>query len=358
MGNDIWLIGEVGYDITLENVIEKVSNTDKTQPLNVNIHSQGGSVYEGLAIYNYFKGLKQEVNTHSSGLVASIASIFFLAGKNRTINSTDSFLIHLPSNIGMGNAEDLEKTAKELRDIENKLADIYVNETNLTKDEAMDLMKKDEMLNVNFLQEKGFVNNIIEFKAVAKYDTNFNNNMNEQLTEKDAENLFEKFGNKLKEIFNPEDKAPSNKIVQDATGTEIDFPDVPDGTEIVVGDKATVDNKSAEGDYVMPNGDTFKFTNGELTEIMKAKQEAEKSEEVQALEAKVNELTTQNETLTNSLEEKETENTTLTASFETLTNEFTELKNMVTSNFEIDTKEKQPKDEKETKSRTNFKSKL
>ena len=160
--NDLYLIGEVGYEITLTDVINKVNNSDKKKPLNINIHSQGGSVYEGLAIYNYLKSLKQEVNTHSSGLVASIASIFFLAGKNRTINNTDNFLIHLPSGMSMGNAKDFEKTAKELRDIENKLATIYENETNLTKEEALELMKNDEFLNVDFLLEKGFVNDIIK----------------------------------------------------------------------------------------------------------------------------------------------------------------------------------------------------
>ena len=77
MNNDIYLIGEVGWEITLQSVIDLVEKTDKTKPLNVHIHSQGGGVYDGLAVYNYLKGLDQEVHTYSAGLVASIASIIF-----------------------------------------------------------------------------------------------------------------------------------------------------------------------------------------------------------------------------------------------------------------------------------------
>ena len=159
MSNEIFLIGEVGFDITLETVIAQVKKSNQEEPLNVHIHSGGGQVFDGLAIYNYLKTLPQQVNTLSSGLVASIASIIFLAGdrKTRTINKLDNFLIHLPSGGAFGNAEDLEKGAEQLRDIEQKMVGIYVAETDLTAKEALALMKEDKMLDVEFLLEKGVV---------------------------------------------------------------------------------------------------------------------------------------------------------------------------------------------------------
>ena len=349
--NEIFLIGGVGNEVTLKNTIEKVSNSNKNQPLTVNIHSQGGSVFEGLAIYNYLKSLDQEVNTHSSGLVASIASVIFLAGKNRTINSSDNFLIHLPSNISMGNAEDLEKTAKQLREFENKLADIYVNETNVTKEEAMDLMTKDEFLDVEFLKEKGFVNEIIKFQAVATIDNNFNKDMSEQLTKKDAENMFEKFGNSLKNYFNPKETAPDNKIVQDANGIDLDFKNVDAENEVQVGDEAVIDGKKANGDVTMPNGEIWKFENGILNEKVEVKQESELEKLEASLEAQINLVATleaEKLELTNKLEVKEGE-------FKQIETDFTELKNTVTSSFEVDTKTEQPKKELTEKKQSFFK---
>lgn len=343
MTNDIYLIGEVGYEITLNSVIEKVNNSDKSKPLNVNIHSGGGSVYDGLAIYNYLKGLDQEVNTSSSGLVASIASIFFLAGKNRVINNSDSFLIHLPWSGAQGNAIDFEKTAKELRDIENKLSDIYALETGLTKDEALELMNKDEMLDVNFLKDKGFVNSINEFKAVAKLNLTKNEEMSEKLTEEEKQGLFAKFADRLENFFKTEE-APKNKMVQSAADGELNFPDVEEDADPMVGDKATIEGVAADGDIVMPSGQTFKFTNGELMEIIEAAAEEEAPEEnaeLEAANAKVAELQAELDAKNSLVEEKETELAGATAKledFETIKNEFTELKNAMTSDYTPETK--------------------
>lgn len=332
MQNDIYLIGEVGFEITLENVIEQVKATDQTKPLNVNIHSGGGSVYDGLAIYNYFKLLPQEINTISSGLVASIASIIYLAGNKETrkINNLDSFLIHLPSGMDFGNAENLEKTAKELRDIESKLSTIYENETDLTKEEALELMKNDEMLDVNFLKEKGFVSEIIEFKAVATFGNKpIDNSKNEKLKNKKMSELkyskeekgtIAKF---LKSIGFGKSEAPANIIVKTAAQEDLDFYEREEG-EPQVGDLATLNGDDATGEIVGANGVTYVFseTGGVLESIVEAEEEED-------LEAKINALTEENARLTEELsnkvdktelEAKQTELTNLQTKHDGLTN--------------------------------------
>lgn len=346
MSNDIYLIGEVGYEINLQNTIALVDKTDKEQPLNVHIHSQGGSVYDGLAIYNYLKGLPQQVNTISNGLVASIASIIFLAGNKETrkINKIDNFLIHLPMGFSGGNAKDLEKTAKEMRDIESKLAEIYANETSITKEEALELMAKDEMLDVNFLKEKGFVNDIIEFKAVANFNTNNKHKMSDNLTKTEAEGLFAKFEKTLKNIFKGN---VVNKIVQDANGLEIDFVDLEDDSDVVVGERANIEGAPANGEYIMPSGETYFFTDGTLTEIkedLEEEVEVESNEEIDALKA-------ENEKLKSELESLKAEKESFENKIETIEADFKELKNKITSDFENPKKVKKEEVE-ENKSRT------
>ncbi len=325
MDNDIFLIGEIGWEVTLDTVLDQIKNSNQEEPLNVHIHSGGGQVYDGLAIYNHLKSLPQGVNTFSSGLVASIASIIFLAGdsKTRKINRTDSFLIHLPSGGNFGNAEDLEKTAEELRDIEDKLAGIYAAETDLTVKEAMDLMKEEKMVDVEFLLEKGIVSEIIDFKAVAKYDKN-KIDMSEKLTKKDVTNIFTEFYNKhLKPLV----KA-SNKIVQDANGVEIEFINLSENDTPKKDDEATIANAKASGDYVMPSGETYKFENGKLTEIVEADDLAAKLE---ASEGIVATLKTEKEDLEAQLTKKEGE-------FDAINEDFKTLKSTVTSQFDHDDK--------------------
>jgi len=346
MQNDIYLIGEVGYEITLDSVIDMVSKSDKNKPININIHSKGGSVYDGLAIYNYLKGLNQEINTSSIGLVASIASIIYLSGnkKTRKINSTDSFLIHLPSGMNFGNSSDFEKTAKELKDIEVKLSKIYANETNLTEEEALDLMKKDEMLDVNFLKEKGFVSKIIEFNAVANFNNNNNNKTMTKISEEDK-NWFKSLFKKAESKFNLK-----NKIVQDGAGTEIDFYELNDDDIIKVETKARVNGEDADGEYVMPNGDIYKFDLGVLKTITNS--EDVNNEEINALKK-------ENESLKKQIKLDASTKKEYEANLKYLEKDFNNLKSKITSSFEWDGNKKKKEKENETRSfnSSNFKTK-
>lgn len=283
MQNDIYLIGQVGVEITLDNAIKQVNQTDQSKPLNVHIHSVGGSVYEGLAIYNYFKSLPQRVNTISSGLVASSASIIFLAGNKATrkINSSDNFLIHLPSGKSDGNAKDLEKTAKELREIENKLATIYEKETDITKEEALELMQKDEMLDVDFLKEKGFVSEIVDFKAIAHFNDKpkekIENKMKGEYS-KEEQGVIAKF---LKNLGFGKVPDPKNVMINTLEGSKLDFSEVEEDQQPQIGDTAVLINMEGEESTIqIQNKDMYVFEDGKLTDIKKfiEEQEAEDME--------------------------------------------------------------------------------
>lgn len=340
--NDIFLIGEVGFELTLQSVIDLVKETDENEPLNVHISSGGGNVFEGLAIYNFLKGLPQEVNTFTSGIVASIASIIFLAGKNRTITTTDNFLIHLPSGGAFGNAEELEKQAETLRDIEDKLSSIYALETKVTKHQAIELMKKDEFLEVDFLKEKGFITDIIKFKAVATFNKN---TMEKAVTKQDVENIFTKFLNKFK-------NKTENKIIQDADGVDISFNELKTTDTPAEGDKALVDNKKAEGDFLLPDGTTYTFVNGELT-VIKEKD----VETVDILKAEIETLKDEAGTTAQNLSDKDEVIGELNTKITDMKAEVIEMKNEITGKFDYSKKDKKKEEGGEPKSRSLFKDK-
>lgn len=311
MSNDIYLIGEVGYDITLQNVIEKVKSSDQSKPLDVHIHSEGGGLYEGVAIYNYLKGLKQEVNTKAVGLVASIASVIFLAGKKRTAYIQNRILIHNPWNISGGTAQDFENNARDLRQEEQKIADIYVSETSFTKDEALAQMQEDKMFTTSQLLDKGFITELKEFKAVAKLD---NKNMGIEEFSKEEKSGVAKLMNALglgKKTEEPKaviKEEPKNIVVKTADQVDVDFTDREEGSP-EVGDKAFIEGAPAEGEAVlMANGDTYTFKSGELTEIVEAEAEVTEAPADDA-DAKIAALTEENarlkEQLTNKVEKSE-----------------------------------------------------
>lgn len=292
----IFLSGEVGYEITPTILAEKFKEL-KEKDVTIYINSFGGYAFDGIAIYDFLK-LQQKngfhITTVATGVTASASTLFYLAGNkdSRKIHNTTTFLIHKASNSSGGNSDDLERDAQELKALDNKLAEIYEAETNLTKEEALLEMSNEKSVDANWLIEKGFASEIITYEAVASTKRNYNQK-NSNMTESDK-SWFEQKMQAFAKMFGG--NQPNAKLVQDANGTEIDFYELQADAEPKVGDKAKVDGKPAEGDYVMPDGRTFKFTAGELTEIVEAstndaealkQQLADKDAEIESLKQQI-----------------------------------------------------------------------
>lgn len=111
--------------------------------LEVHISSPGGSVSDGLAIYNYLAGLKAKgvtVETYVDGLAASIASVIAMAGDTRYIGKASSLLIHRPWMMACGNAGNLRQAAEDLDKVADQLAGIYADRSGLDLDAVRGIM--------------------------------------------------------------------------------------------------------------------------------------------------------------------------------------------------------------------------
>ena len=117
--------GEFGGEITLNYVKSAVESGDL-----ITLSSPGGSLYEGLAIYDYFKGLNFDT-IELTGFVASAATVAMLGVKNRISTPNARFLIHNPWNMAMGDGTELQKQAIELQNEQNTILDIYASALNI-----------------------------------------------------------------------------------------------------------------------------------------------------------------------------------------------------------------------------------
>lgn len=89
-------IGEINSQNinTLISYINSIENLTPTDTLIININSIGGSVSDGISIYNIIKKLSCNVITHNLGEVSSAAILLYLAGKTRTTADISKFMIH------------------------------------------------------------------------------------------------------------------------------------------------------------------------------------------------------------------------------------------------------------------------
>ncbi|MBN7275512.1 Clp protease ClpP [Ligilactobacillus pobuzihii] len=173
---DIYIDGEVVGEVVTDEWSESETSAagfrdslkgiGDVSTINLHINSPGGSVFEGIAIYNMLKQNKATVNTYVDGLAASIASVIAMSGDTIFMPKNAMMMIHNPYMITMGNASELRKQADSLDQVTNSSVITYLdkagdkldedtlkqlmdNETWLTAQEAVDYGLADEVLEAN-----------------------------------------------------------------------------------------------------------------------------------------------------------------------------------------------------------------
>jgi ATP-dependent Clp endopeptidase proteolytic subunit ClpP len=86
------------YGITAEAFVKELLFLDTLgkSKINVWINSPGGSVTDGMAIYNAILKTKTKVDTHCVGMAASIAGVIFQAGRTRCMMDNSFLMLHNP----------------------------------------------------------------------------------------------------------------------------------------------------------------------------------------------------------------------------------------------------------------------
>jgi ATP-dependent Clp endopeptidase proteolytic subunit ClpP len=178
---EISIYDEIGdYGTSAKNFIEEVKNVSE-RDITLRINSVGGSVFDGLAIYNTLRSHRGYVNIKIEGLAASISTVIAMAGDNIEMSENGFFMIHNPFGQSAGEATDMRKTADLLDKIKSEIIEIYQKKTDLTYDELSNMMDNETWLSSQEAVEFGFVNNITEaMKVAASFDLSKFTNVNEK----------------------------------------------------------------------------------------------------------------------------------------------------------------------------------
>lgn len=109
-----------------KDVQDFLDQLDGVSKINVHINSGGGSVFGGIAIYNILKRHNAEITVYVEGLAASIASVIAMAGDRIIIPANAQMMIHKPSSIAWGNAEEMRKEADVLDGCQKVILNTYM----------------------------------------------------------------------------------------------------------------------------------------------------------------------------------------------------------------------------------------
>jgi len=140
---------------------------DETE-ITVRINSPGGTVSDGLAIYNYLKDHKAHITTVVDGYAASSASVVMMAGDDRHAHKSSFVMVHNPWAMTVGNADDLRHQADVLDEHGSALLDIYKNVTGKDDSALREMMEDETWMRGDAAMENGFATHVIDETAETK----------------------------------------------------------------------------------------------------------------------------------------------------------------------------------------------
>lgn len=138
---EIWIYGDIGESwygdsVAAKDFVQTVAALD-AETITVRLNSYGGSVSDGIAIYNALKRHPATVTVSVDGIAASIASLIAMAGDRIEIAENAMLMIHAPWGSMAGNAVELREYADMLDKWSQAMAASYANKTGRSLDEVM-----------------------------------------------------------------------------------------------------------------------------------------------------------------------------------------------------------------------------
>lgn len=132
--------------------------------IDVHIHSKGGDVFSGIAIYNALRTVEADITIYIDGLAASIAGVIALCGKPLYMNRYARLMLHRVSGGSYGTADQLRQAADLAETLESDLASIISGRIGKPADEVKHLYfdGAEHWISAQQALEMGLIDGIID----------------------------------------------------------------------------------------------------------------------------------------------------------------------------------------------------
>ncbi len=137
---------------------------DPNKDISLYINSPGGSVTDGMAIYDTMQYIKCDVSTICMGMAASMGAFLLAAGakgKRYSLPNAD-IMIHQPSGGAQGQATDIEIHTNHILHTKQKLNEILAKNTGQPLEVIKADTERDNFMTAQQALEYGLIDKVIE----------------------------------------------------------------------------------------------------------------------------------------------------------------------------------------------------
>ena len=160
----------MGVPVTeyVSNVIQAqllfLESTDPKRDVQMFINSPGGSVIDGLGIYDTMQYVAPDVATICTGLAASMGAVLLAAGAKgkRSALFHSHVMIHQPMGGAQGQVSDIEISYKLIKKMQKSLYDILAHHTGQTYAKIEEDCDRDNWMSSLEAKEYGLVDEVLD----------------------------------------------------------------------------------------------------------------------------------------------------------------------------------------------------
>lgn len=141
-----------------------MESTDPKRDVQMFINSPGGSVIDGLGIYDTMQYVAPDVATICTGLAASMGAVLLAAGAQgkRSCLPHSYIMLHQPSGGAQGQVSDIEISYKLIKKMQHSLYDILSKHTGQTYEKVETDCDRDNWMNGEEAKEYGLIDEVLD----------------------------------------------------------------------------------------------------------------------------------------------------------------------------------------------------
>jgi len=140
-----------------------LDSSDPGKDISLYLNSPGGSVYDGLGIYDTMQFITSDVSTICTGMAASMASVLLVAGAKgkRFALKHSRVMIHQPMGGAQGQASDIEITAREIQKLKRELYEIIADHSGKSYEQVEKDSDRDYWMTASEAKEYGMIDEVM-----------------------------------------------------------------------------------------------------------------------------------------------------------------------------------------------------
>ncbi len=171
--NRIIVVGNEINDYTANLIVAQLlylSNEDPESAIQMYIHSPGGIIYSGMAIYDTMQMIPNPITTLAVGVTASFGTVLLAAGTKGQRYALPNATIHMHQPLGgaQGQATEIEIQAHEILRLKTRLNEILAKHTGQPIDVIERDTDRDLYLDPQQAMEYGLIDHVMETSELKK----------------------------------------------------------------------------------------------------------------------------------------------------------------------------------------------